>query len=96
MRYNRIGYNINLMRQFVCLVINPITVDSLALVLHAACSCIRLSDGPNIKLVALFKMVGTRLSLVCFSVSQGSTGGFLLLQYFSGVVSYPRVLQMSQ
>ena len=30
MRYNRIGYNINVMRQSVCLVINPITVDSFA------------------------------------------------------------------
>ena len=30
MRYKRIGYNINVMRQSACLVINPITVDSLA------------------------------------------------------------------
>ena len=27
MRYKRIGYNLNVMRQSVCLVINPITVD---------------------------------------------------------------------
>ena len=27
MRYKRIGYNLNVMRQSTCLVINPITVD---------------------------------------------------------------------
>ena len=30
MRYKRIGYNLNAMRQSVCLVINSITVDGLA------------------------------------------------------------------
>ena len=29
MRYKRIGYNLNVMRQSACLVINPITVDGL-------------------------------------------------------------------
>ena len=29
-RYKRIGYNINVMRQSACLVINPITVDGYA------------------------------------------------------------------
>ena len=29
-RYKRIGYNLNVMRQSACLVINPITVDSYA------------------------------------------------------------------
>ena len=33
MRYKRIGYNLNVMRQYACLVINPITVDG-----YAACS----------------------------------------------------------
>ena len=28
MRYKRIGYNLNVMRQSACLVINPITADS--------------------------------------------------------------------
>ena len=28
MHYTRIGYNINVMRQSACLVINPVTVDS--------------------------------------------------------------------
>ena len=30
MRYKRIGYNLNVMRLSVCLVINPITVDGYA------------------------------------------------------------------
>ena len=30
MRYTRIGYNLNVMRQSACLVINPITVEGYA------------------------------------------------------------------
>ena len=30
MRFKRIGYNLNVMRQSACLVINPITVDGYA------------------------------------------------------------------
>ena len=30
MRYERIGYNLNVMRKSTCLVINPITVDGYA------------------------------------------------------------------
>ena len=50
-------------------------------------------DGPNIKLVDLFKLVRTGLSLVCCLVILGSIGGFLLLRYFSGIVSHPGILQ---
>ena len=67
--------SINVMRQSACLVINPITVDSFASLFN--CTCIRLIDGPNIKLVDLFKFVGTGLSLVCCLVIWVSTGGFL-------------------
>ena len=67
----------------------PITVDNLVfpLSLHAGWSCIRLNDGPHKKLVELFNLVGAGLRLVCCLVIRGSTGGFVLLQYFSGVVS---------
>ena len=51
--------------------------------------------GPT-KLVDLFKLVGTGLSLVCCLVIRGSTGGFHLLRYFSGIVSHPGVLRVSQ
>ena len=30
MRYKPIGYNLNVMRQFACLVINPVKVDGYA------------------------------------------------------------------
>ena len=35
MRYKRIGYNLNVMRQYACLVINQITVDGNASLLIA-------------------------------------------------------------
>ena len=56
----------------------------------------RLNDGPNIKLVELFKLVGAGLSLLCCFVIRDSTGGFLLLLDFSGVISHPRCLRVSQ
>ena len=34
MRYKSIGYNLNVMRQSACLVINPITVDGYAALLN--------------------------------------------------------------
>ena len=33
-RYKRIGYNINIMRQSACLVVNPITVNNVASLFH--------------------------------------------------------------
>ena len=36
MRYKRIGYNPNVMRQSACLVINQITVDSFAALINYA------------------------------------------------------------
>ena len=45
-------------------------------------SCIGLNDGPNIKLVDLFKLVGSGLSLVCCLVIRGSTGGFSFAPVF--------------
>ena len=51
MRYKRIGYNLNVMRQSAFLAINPIMVDSFA----ALFNCTRVDrasdyDGPDIKL----------------------------------------------
>ena len=53
MRYKHIGYNLNVMRQSACLVINPITVDDYATLLHAGGSGVRLHDGPDLKLFVL-------------------------------------------
>ena len=35
MRYKRIGYNLSVMRQSACLVINPITVDGYAVLFNS-------------------------------------------------------------
>ena len=48
-RYKRIGYNVNVMRQFAYLVVNSITL--LPSVMHFGWSCVRLGDGPNHKAV---------------------------------------------
>ena len=56
-------------------------------------SGVRLDDGPDIK---LFILVGLgRSFFVCCLAHRGSTVGFLLLQCSSGVVRYPRDLQVS-
>ena len=96
MRYKHIGYDISVMRQSGCLVINPITVNSFASLFN--CTPVgRASDSMiNIKLADLFKLVGIGLSLVYCLVIRSSTGGFLLLRYFSGIVSHPGVLRVSQ
>ena len=46
--------------------------------------------------VDLFKLVWTGLNLFCCLVIRGSTCGFAMLQYFSYVVTYLRVLLVSQ
>ena len=44
MRYKRIGYNVNVMRQSACLVINPITIDGYATLFNCT-SVDRASDS---------------------------------------------------
>ena len=48
MRHKRIGYDLNVMRQSACLVINPITVVN-----FAGGSGVRLYDEPDLKLFIL-------------------------------------------
>ena len=52
-RHKRIGYDLNVMRQYACLVINPITVSNFAALLYAGRSGVRLYDGPDLKLLHL-------------------------------------------
>ena len=84
MRYKRIDYNLNVMRQSAYLAINPITVDGFA----ALFNCMpvdRASDSmmaPNKSYS--FELVGTG-AFVCCSVHLGSTDDLLLLQISSGV-----------
>ena len=52
MRYKRIGYDLNVMRQSACLVINPITIDGFAALFN--CTPVgRASDGADLKLFIL-------------------------------------------
>ena len=55
-RDKHIGYDLNVMRQSACLVINTITVENFAALLkmHAGGSGARLYDGPDTKLFILF------------------------------------------
>ena len=88
-RYKRIGYNINIMRQPACLVFNPITVNNFASLFN----CTPVGRASDIK---LFILVGLgRSFFVCCLAHRGSTFGFLLLQCSSGVVRHPRDLQVS-
>ena len=55
-RYKRIGYNINIMRQSACLVFNPVTVNNFASLFNCtpvgreSDSMMALDDGTDIKI----------------------------------------------
>ena len=84
MRYKRIGYNLNVMRQSACLVINPIKVEGYAALLN--CTPVdRASDSIMAPTTSYsFYMVGTGTFVCC--LVERSTDYLLLLQIFSGVV----------
>ena len=67
MRYKRIGYNVNVMRQSACLVINPITVDGYATLFN--CTPVdRASDSMMVRPKAIhFSWLGPDLSSVAWS-----------------------------
>ena len=94
-RYKRIGYNINIMRQSACLVFNPITVNNFASLFN--CTPVgRASDSMMAPTLNQFILVGLgRSFFVCCLAHRGSTVGFLLLQCSSGGVRHPRDLQVS-
>ena len=94
-RYKRIGYNINIMQQSACLVFNPIMVNNFASLFNCTLSG-PASDSVMAPDIKLFILVGLgRSFFVCCLAHWGSTVGFLLLQCSSGVVRYPRDLQVS-
>ena len=89
-RHKHIGYNSNVMRQSVCLLINSITVDNFAALFFN--SGVRLYEGPDLK---LFSLVGWAPKLfVCCLVHRGSNDD-ILLQISSVVVWQSRNLQLS-
>ena len=49
--YKKIGYNINVLQQVACLVVNPITVGNFVFLflLHTEGSDFRLYDGPDLR-----------------------------------------------
>ena len=76
MRYKRIGYNLNVIRQFACLVINPIIVDSFAALFNCTLvdrgsysswlgpelSSLGRSTGGSIDVFLLFQSLRVRLA----------------------------------
>ena len=93
-RYKRIGYNINIMRQSARLVFNPITVNNFASLFN--CTPVGRASDSMMAPTKLFILVGLgRSFFVCCLAHRGSTVGFLLLQCSSGVVRHPRDLQVS-
>ena len=53
---NVVGYNMDIMRQSACLVVNPITVYSYGFLFNCTIdggSGLRLDDGPDVKLYPL-------------------------------------------
>ena len=74
-RYRRIGYNLNIMRQSVCLVFNPIMVDNYAAFFN--CTPVgRASDSMMTPPEAIyFNWLGPEL-LVCCLAHRGSTDFF--------------------
>ena len=53
--YKKIGYNINVLQQTACLVVNPIRVGNFAFLLHAGVSDFRLYDGSDLKIYLLMR-----------------------------------------
>ena len=86
-RHKRIGFDLNVMRQYACLVINPITVDNFAALFN--CTTVdrasdSIYDGPDLK---LFILVGWDRSS---SSVAWSTGAQLMIFFCSRLVLFDR------
>ena len=60
MRYKRIGYNVDMMRQSACLVVNPITVNNFAVLFN----CTPVGRGSDSNIAKY--LAGWGWTLVCF------------------------------
>ena len=76
-RYTRTGYNMSVIRQTACLVVNPFTVDNFA-VLFNCTSAGPANDGSGLQTI----LVGAWCSVFVWA-HRGSTVGLLLLQRFN-------------
>ena len=93
-RYKRIGYNINIMRQSACLVFNPITVNNFASLFNWT-PVGRASDSMMARHKAIY-FSWFEPELFCLLLGPpGFNCWFLSLQCSSGVVRHPRDLQVS-
>ena len=95
-RHTRFGYNLNVMRQSACLVINPITVDNFGALFD--CTPVdRASDSMMAPHLRHFILGGwDRSSFVCCLVNRSSTDDLLLLQTSSGIVWQSRDIHLSR
>ena len=75
--YKKIGYNINVLQQTACLVVNPITVGNFAFLFG---SDFRLYNGSDLQTYLLMRWKGPDILAVCQAL-QGFPVGFLLLRY---------------
>ena len=59
LRYKKIGYNINVIRQTACMVVNPITVNNFASLFNCTPAGLGLSfcDGSSVKAVCWYLML---------------------------------------
>ena len=81
MRYKRIGYNIDVMRQSACLVVNPIIVNNFAVLFN----CMPVGRGSDSMIVPIKLTIWLwGWTFVCFLAQRGPSDGLLLLQCFSG------------
>ena len=79
------GYNTDVIKQSACLVVDPIMVDHFAYPFN----CMLVGRGSDSMMAQLknysFRLLG-RNFLCLFLSHQGSTGGFLLLQYLEDFI----------
>ena len=80
--YKKIGYNINVLQQTACLVVNPITIGNFAFIFN--CTPVgrifRLYDGSDLQTYLLMRWWGPDALVFC-RAHRGLPVGFLLLRY---------------
>ena len=92
--HKRIGYDLYVMRQSACFVINPLTVDHFAALFN--CTPVdRASDSIMARPETIYFTWLVPELFVCRLVHRGSTDDLLLLQISSGVVLQTRDLHLS-
>ena len=78
--YKKIGYNINVLQQTACLVVNPITVGNFAFLFNCTPVGQTSDDGSDLKTYLLMRWWGPDALAVC-RAHRVYLIGFLLLQY---------------